>query len=69
MEEDRYEVEDATPRRESPSGKAILFDAPIFDEPEWIPKSGIHEDSEVWEVGQETGTLVLRMWVVNERGW
>jgi hypothetical protein len=64
-----FHVGDATPLKESPSGKAILFDAVIFDEPEWIPKSGIHDDSEVWKVGQDTGTLVVETWVAEKKGW
>lgn len=34
----------------------------------WIPKSQIHEDSEVSEVG-DVGTLVVNEWFAEERGW
>lgn len=29
---------------------------------EWVPKSVIHDDSEVWEVGQEEGEIVVQKW-------
>jgi len=64
---DTFTIEDATPLRDS--GKAVLFDAPDLDEFEWIPKSAIHDDSEVWKTGQETGALVIHGWLADKRGW
>lgn len=48
------------------SGKALLC---VFDtgDEEWIPKSQIDDDSEVWEEGQE-GTLVIPLWLAEEKG-
>lgn len=34
----------------------------------WIPKSQVHDDSEVWQPGHE-GTLVITEWLAIERGW
>jgi hypothetical protein len=46
----------------------VKFDgADIFDEPEWFPKSQIHDDSEVWREGQE-GELVVTEWFAEQRG-
>lgn len=35
---------------------------------EWIPKSQVHDDSEVFREGDE-GTLVVSAWIAGERGW
>lgn len=45
--------------------KALL--CVIDDEEHWIPKSHIHDDSEVYEEGQE-GDLVVSEWIANEKG-
>lgn len=33
----------------------------------WIPKSQIHDDSEVWKNGQE-GELIIPEWLAHEKG-
>ncbi len=33
----------------------------------WIPKSAIHDDSEVWKEGQD-GTLVIPLWLAEAKG-
>jgi hypothetical protein len=33
----------------------------------WIPKTQIHDDSEVWEEGQE-GELVITEWIAKQKG-
>jgi hypothetical protein len=33
----------------------------------WIPKSHIHDDSEVYEKGHE-GTLVISEWIAKQKG-
>jgi hypothetical protein len=48
--------------------QAIRVTAPDFDAPEWIPKSAIHDDSEIYELGGE-GTLVVAEWLARKRGW
>lgn len=59
-------IGDAECTAETP--KAILVDAPDFDEPEWIPQSQVHEDSEVYKMGT-TGTLVVSDWWAEKKGW
>jgi len=50
-------------------GKALLVRvAEVDDKPIWIPKSGIHDDSEVWKADQE-GELVVKDWLAEKRGW
>jgi hypothetical protein len=51
------------------SGKALLVEADELDAEEWIPKSQIHEDSEIFEDGQEDGELIVSTWLARERGW
>lgn len=45
---------------------AILVRWGLIDEM-WVPKSQVHEDSEVWKHGQE-GTLVVSTWWAEQRG-
>lgn len=33
----------------------------------WVPKSVVHEDSEVWKTGQE-GTLIVAEWWAEKEG-
>jgi hypothetical protein len=39
-----------------------------FPLPEWVPKSQIHDDSEVYE-GNHQGYLVVKLWFAEKRGW
>ena len=48
--------------------KAILVEAPDFDEPQWIPKSVIHDDSEVYRADTD-GVLVVKNWFAEKKGW
>lgn len=57
----------AWPKLEARSGKAILFD--IDGVEVWVPKSAIHDNSELWEVGQPPGQLVVKQWFAEKRGW
>lgn len=61
-----YRVENAICVRETE--KAILVEAPDFDEPTWIPQSQVHEDSEVYKDGDE-GVLMVSDWFAKQRGW
>lgn len=56
-------IENVTCTQQTP--KAILCD--IDDEPVWIPQSQVHDDSEVWKVGDE-GTLVVTTWFAKKAG-
>ena len=53
--------------------KAILVDCHEFFEisgttQQWVPKSAVHDDSEVHKVGTE-GNLILRDWFCEKKGW
>jgi hypothetical protein len=52
------------------TSKAILVLIPEIDEdePQWVPQSQVHDDSEVWKAGDE-GELVLTKWIVEQKGW
>jgi hypothetical protein len=58
-------VGDAEPIREKE--KALLLN--IEGVERWVPKSVIHDDSEVWEMGQKTGSLVVKRWFAAKNGW
>jgi hypothetical protein len=62
-----YVIEGAYIERES--DKAVLVCAPDFDEPTWVPKSALHDDSEVWKPDQDPGDLVVHEWLAEKRGW
>lgn len=49
------------------SEKAILVDGPELPPQIWIPKSQIHEDSEVFERDTE-GKLIVTLWLAKEKG-
>lgn len=34
----------------------------------WVPKSAVHDDSEVYKDGDE-GTLIVKDWLAEKRGW
>ncbi len=44
-----------------------LGDCRIEGETIWLPKSQVHEDSEVWEKGQ-VGKLVVTEWIAEQKG-
>jgi hypothetical protein len=46
--------------------KAALCVIPGYDEEFWIPKSQIHDDSEVWHKGDE-GKLVITQWIAEQK--
>ena len=48
--------------------KAILVEAPDFDEPEWIPKSQVLDESEVYKPGTD-GVLIITDWWAEKQGW
>lgn len=57
MTSDTAEFEAVTAKRETPNALLVV----IGGVSTWIPKSVIHDDSEVWREG-DTGTLVLPEW-------
>lgn len=64
--ENEVVVEDSHVLRESE--KAVLCDVSEVGE-QWIPKSQITTNSEVWKPGQERGDLAVTKWFARERGW
>ncbi len=44
-----------------------LGDCRIEGETIWLPKSQVHEDSEVWKKGQ-VGKLVVTEWIAEQKG-
>jgi len=48
--------------------KAVLVEAPDFDEAEWIPFSAIHDDSEVYKDGDSGDLLIKGSWA-EKKGW
>ena len=54
---DAVYVEDVLCKRETEKALLVLIDG----EDKWIPKSVIHEDSEVWRAWDE-GTLAMMAW-------
>jgi hypothetical protein len=46
--------------------KALLVSLESGEE-KWLPKSQIHDDSEVWEVGQ-SGDVVVKKWFAEKEG-
>lgn len=49
------------------SEKAILCKFPDREEPLWIPKSQIDDDSEVYE-NDGSGKLIISHWIAKEKG-
>jgi hypothetical protein len=63
------EFDNCESKHESDSGKALLIYIPELDDHStWIPKSAIHDDSEVWKEDQE-GKLVIKDWFAEKKGW
>ncbi len=51
---------------ERQSDKAILVT--VKGKKVWIPKSEIHDDSEVYSVKNGTGTLIISEWIAKQKG-
>lgn len=51
--------------------KALLILIPDIDtEAVWVPKSQIHDDSEVFDAGENRrGTLAVTDWLADQKGW
>ncbi len=47
--------------------KAVLVETPDHGKV-WIPRSQIHDDSEVYEKGHD-GSLVVTAWYARKQGW
>lgn len=62
--DDRVEVPDTKAIGETEKALLIRFDD---GEEEWVPKSQVTDDSEVWERGHE-GKLVVTFWWADKAG-
>lgn len=49
------------------SDRGLQVRGPRWPDGEWFPMSQIHDDSEVYELG-DTGRLVITEWLAAERG-
>ena len=55
------------------SEKAILFqeqdrEGNNIDKPYWLPKSVLHDNSEVWKLG-DVGMIVVKEWWARKQEW
>lgn len=48
--------------------KALLVKLDAEDEPRWVPKSCIHDNSEVFEEKSEPGDLIVLEWWADKEG-
>ena len=63
MSEQTVELEDITVEAETDLALLCIID----DKQRWIPKSVVHEDSEVSSEG-DSGTIVLMRWFAEKEG-
>ena len=61
-----FKVEDVSCIKEM--DKAVLCDCAEWDDPKWVPKSQVEEESEVYKKGTE-GTLIVSDWFAEKEGW
>ncbi len=61
--EDKASIDDV--RCVGETEKAIKV---TLGEDTWMPKSAVHEDSEVYQLG-DMGRLVVRPWFAQKMGW
>jgi hypothetical protein len=66
-EEDTFEIEDCRCTAETDKAILVVGDE-VPDGKVWVPKSQVHDDSEVFEDGTE-GTLIVKAWFAEQRGW
>lgn len=67
-----YSLGEAECIRESEKGLLVdLIDAGATDdEPVWIPKSAVHDDSEVYDEDENSvGELIVKHWWAEKEGW
>ena len=59
-------IEDATCDIETDN--ALRVHAPDLEGDQWVPKSQIHDDSEVYKAGG-SGDLIVSEWIAKEKAW
>lgn len=57
--------------RRKVTDKAMLVFVEDLGEEVWVPKSAIHDDSEVYDSRYEgeEGDLIVKSWLARDRGW
>jgi hypothetical protein len=63
--DDKHEIDDC--KAVGSTDKALRVETPDHGNV-WVPKSVIHDDSEVYDEGHE-GRLVVRAWWAEKQGW
>lgn len=64
-----YGVNMGAAERKSSSDKALLVYIEKLGSEVWVPKSVIHDGSEVYEGGDGEGDLVVKSWWAEKEGW
>ena len=49
------------------TSNAVLFKTDEYGDM-WVPKSQIHDDSDVWNIKNNKGTLVVSEWFARQKG-
>ena len=65
-DDDKVEFEDVTITDETLGG--AVWVRGIVPLPVSVPKSCIHDDSEIWKAG-ERGTISIKRWFAEKQGW
>jgi hypothetical protein len=60
---DTVQVEVERVKRATDKALLVVVEGEEF----WIPRSAIHDDSEVWDEGHD-GTLVIPLWLAEAKG-
>jgi hypothetical protein len=66
-EKEGFSMGEAHPVRDT--NKAVLFYVDDLGREVWVPKSVIHDDSEVWKAGDKAGELVVMEWWASKQEW
>jgi hypothetical protein len=65
--DDPITLEKATVLRGSSKAVLVRFEHEGESRTEWFPLSQVHDDSEVWNVGDE-GVMLVTRWIASEKG-
>ncbi len=65
-----FEFENCEVKRETELAVLILANDPDFDKDDagrWVPKSCLHDNSEIWKTGDK-GRVVIKGWFAKKEG-
>jgi len=68
--DETWTIEDAEVIAKSRNGKNLLVESPILDEPIWVPRKVIHDNSEVYDNGEDEkgpGDLIVQLWWAEDK--